>query len=438
MELPPLRLQPSYAKRAAAAWARALAADTPEAVSAFLRSFADGPEAAEARRWLASRAGQRERADWDDAVRANTMDAYASYKRRYPSGVYAAEADAAMAVLREKQDFEAAVAQHTPAAYREFLDKHPQGTLAVQARSRLNELLQEADWQSARAENTPAAYRRYLDTWPEGRHAAEARSYADKPSPRPAMITIPGGTFQMGDVMGDKEQSDETVHTVTLSTFQIGASELTFEEYDAFCEATGREKPSDSGWGRGRRPVINVSWYDAVAYCNWRSRQDGYEEVYVIDGNRVRIKAQAKGYRLPTEAEWEYAARAGGRRVRFGNGKDIADPGEINFVGSRDYKKPYSVAGEYRRKTLPVGSFGPNALGLYDMSGNVLEWCWDWYGDYPRNAAQDYVGPADGSLRVIRGGSWAYDPVGCRVAFRGWFAPGSRITDVGFRLVLVP
>jgi len=248
------------------------------------------------------------------------------------------------------------------------------------------------------------------------------------------MVLVPGGTFEMGDVMGDKESEDETVHTVTLSDFLIGKNEVTFDEYDAFCTATKREKPSDSGWGRGKRPVINVSWEDVVAYCNWRSKREGLEEVYKINGSRISANWQANGYRLPTEAEWEYAARAGGKKVRFGNGRDIADPKEINFNASAGYKKPYSVVGEYRRKTLPVGSFAPNALGLYDMSGNVWEWCWDWYDSYSTSAQTNPKGPNTGSGRVIRGGSWRGSPRYCRVAGRFGSSPGGRGYDIGFRL----
>ncbi|NUO02952.1 MAG: formylglycine-generating enzyme family protein, partial [Saprospiraceae bacterium] len=149
----------------------------------------------------------------------------------------------------------------------------------------------------------------------------------------------------------------------------------------------------------------------------------------------AKLPSGQKPYRLPTEAEWEYAARGGGKAVLFGNGKNIIDPKEINFNGSADYKKSYSVAGEYRQKTVPVGSLNsPNALGLHDMSGNVWEWCSDWYGAYPAGSQTNPTGPASGSYRVFRGGSWYVYPRYCRVAYRFGGTPDYRYSSVGFRL----
>ncbi|HEX9933773.1 MAG TPA: SUMF1/EgtB/PvdO family nonheme iron enzyme, partial [bacterium] len=142
------------------------------------------------------------------------------------------------------------------------------------------------------------------------------------------------------------------------------------------------------------------------------------------------------GYRLPTEAEWEYAAREGGRNVRFGNGKDIADPSEINFDARADFKRLYSVVGVYRHKTTPVASFPPNSLGLYDMSGNVWEWCSDWYDAnyYSSSPDTNPRGPNSGSERVLRGGSWSCGPGDVQCSDRGRYDPGTWDVNHGFRV----
>lgn len=326
----------------------------------------------------------------------------------------------------------------------------------------------ETAWKYAQRINTAVAYQIYLDDYPSGKYAATARQKINPPvvtnpvttetQTQPKEISgfafIKGGTFQMGDVMGDQEQTDETVHSVTVKDFYMSKHEVTFDEFDAFCTATSRDKPSDQSWGRGKRPVINVDWYDAIEYCNWRSEKEGLEKVYdiekrLLDPNNqnkadadskrwyVQVNWNAKGYRLPTEAEWEYAAREGGRKVRFGNGKDIASPLEMNFAAQEDYKKPYSIAGEYRGNTLPVGSFKANSLGLYDMSGNVWEWCSDWYSsDYYAGSANSSnpKGATAGTYRVLRGGGWGAAPRLCRAAYRTYYAPTFRGNTIGFRL----
>ena len=256
-------------------------------------------------------------------------------------------------------------------------------------------------------------------------------------TPRPQMQAIPAGTFQMGDTFGDKVDRDELpVHAVTLSAFELARFELTFEEYDLYCDSTGVEKPDDEGWGRGRRPVININCFDAVKYCNWLSEQHGYTAVYRITGEEVTANWFANGYRLPTEAEWEYAARSGGKQHRFGNGKDTLRSTEANFNASPEYVKAYSKPGEYREKTTTVGSFGRNGSGLADMSGNVWEWCWDRYGAdyYEKSSSSNPKGPGEGAYRVLRGGSCFNYPANCRAAFRISNGPADRGYDVGFRL----
>ena len=269
-----------------------------------------------------------------------------------------------------------------------------------------------------------------------GAAGCAALTQAPRTTPPAGMVLIPGGTFEMGDVMNDNESTNEKpVHTVTLSDFYLATHELSFAEYDAFCTATGREKPAYGDWGPPSRPVTDVSWQDAVAYCNWRSRQEGLQEVYTLNGENVSANWNAKGYRLPTEAEWEYAAREGGQKVRFGDGQNTADPARINFRALAAYKKPYSVVGTHRRQTVAVGSLNaPNALGLHDMSGNVGEWCWDWYGSYTATAQNNPRGLDSGSDRVFRGGSWFDYPAYVRAASRYGNSPGLSYLDLGFRL----
>ncbi len=200
---------------------------------------------------------------------------------------------------------------------------------------------------------------------------------------------------------------DEMQHDVTLDGFKMSKHEVTFAQYDAFCDATGRSKPSDEGWGRGKRPVINVSWDDAKAFADW------------------------VGARLPTEAEWEYACRAG-TSTPFNTGNCLST-NEANYDGNFPYQGCSS--GVYQEKTKPVGSYAPNAWGLFDMHGNVCEWCADWYGDYPTAAQTNPQGSSSGSDRVVRGGSWLINAQYCRSAHRYSFTPDLRYDGMGIRLV---
>jgi formylglycine-generating enzyme required for sulfatase activity len=222
-------------------------------------------------------------------------------------------------------------------------------------------------------------------------------------------IVIPAGTYTMGSPTKEKNRdADEVQHQVTLSAFKMSKFEVTFEQYDLFCEATGREKPSDKGWGRENRPVINVSWNDAVAFTEWI------------------------GCRLPTEAEWEYACR-GGTRTPFNTGKNLTTT-QANYNG--DSYSNYLNEG-YGPKTVPTGSFAANTFGLFDMHGNVLEWCSDLYGDYPTEPQTNPTGSISGSFRVIRGGSWQYDAQLCRSACRKSYNQGEYSNNIGFRLVSI-
>lgn len=295
---------------------------------------------------------------------------------------------------------------------------------------------------------------------------AATTSQATTATDQPDLVLVTGGTFSMGCTSEQKDCYDDEkpVTRVTVDDFYMGKYAVTVREFKQFIEATGYKTDADkdggsylwtgSEWekkagvnwkcdveGKVRpdsehnHPVIHVSWNDAAAYCNWLSEQQNLSKVYTISGDKVSADWSAKGYRLPTEAEWEYAARGGGKAVLFGNGKNVADPKEINFDASAAYKKDYSVAGEYRGKTVSVGSLNsPNTLGLHDMSGNVWEWCWDWKAPYPGGHENNYRGPASGSYRVCRGGSWYNNPRVVRVANRSSSTPDDRVNFLGFRL----
>jgi sulfatase modifying factor 1 len=168
-------------------------------------------------------------------------------------------------------------------------------------------------------------------------------------------------------------------------------------------------------------PVENVSWLDAVGYANWRSAQEGLESCYVIDGAAVSWPKglDCAGYRLPTESEWEWAARAGRSR---------------QYSGSNDVDAVAWYSGNSGSTTHPVGQKASNGWGLYDMSGNVWEWCWDVYGEYPTNASVDPLGASTGSDRVARGGSWYSNPAYVRVALRYGITPSGSYDALGLRL----
>ena len=234
------------------------------------------------------------------------------------------------------------------------------------------------------------------------------------------MVVVPAGSFMMGSPASEerRDENEGPQHQVTISRpFAVGKYEVTFSEWDACAAAggCGGYRPEDRGWGRGRRPVINVSWEDAKGYIDWLSRHTG------------------ERYRLLSESEWEYAARAG-TTTPFSTGRTITTD-QANFDGGGTYGG--SPKGAYRKKTLPVGSFPANALGLHDVHGNVWEWVEDcWHGSYagaPSNHGA-WTSGGDCRRRVLRGGSWYYVPWYLRSAYRDWYSTVYRSSNDGFRV----
>ena len=250
-------------------------------------------------------------------------------------------------------------------------------------------------------------------------------------------ILVEGGTFSMGSPDSEAWRSnDETQHTVTVSDFYMSAFEVTQAEYQA---VTGSNPSAFSG---DDLPVETVSWLDAIAYCNARSELEGLDPAYTVEGQTVTWNRNANGYRLPTEAEWEYACRAG-TETPFNTETSISAE-ESNYWGHYPYliednyfnqSNLETRPGVYRETTVAVGSFQPNAWGFYDMHGNVGEWVWDYYGDYPAEAQTDPAGPESGVLRVNRGGGWNDFAKNLRSAYRATLPQDSAVFNVGFRLV---
>jgi formylglycine-generating enzyme required for sulfatase activity len=281
----------------------------------------------------------------------------------------------------------------------------------------------------------PKGFRTALTALHRGRDSMlEARYFQE-------MVEVKGGTFTMGSE--DEEDSGwgnaRPPHPVMVSPFRIARTETTVWQYHLYLAAQGKDMDDENvierpSWGwEGSNPVVNVSWYDAVEYANWLSAQHGYTSAYIVDKNKqdpnnqydwtVRLAPGADGYRLPTEAEWEYAARGGSLQDTF------------PYSGGDDLDKIAWHGENSRGRTMPVAGKKANNAGLHDMSGNVWEWCWDWYGDYPDELQIDPRGAEEGVYRVLRGGSWLNGPQSCRVAYRGIYGPDYRIDYIGFRLV---
>jgi formylglycine-generating enzyme required for sulfatase activity len=269
----------------------------------------------------------------------------------------------------------------------------------------------------------------------------------------PHMVFIEGGTFDMGCDSVSVIQTfgvnycwgDERQHTVTLGDYYLAETETTWWQFGLYRAANGKNvwKNWASWLPTGDHPVVNVDWYDALEYANWVSLQFNPDSTYVIDKEQkdpnnisdyddkqwlITDMQKPKSYRLPTEAEWEYAASTGRKSVFAGT--SLRD--SLHFYGNYSDNSGEKDGFQY---TSPSKKYLPNRRGLYDMSGNVWEWCWDWYdGNYYEDDQQNPRGPDGGSSRVYRGGSWSIDPASLRCAYRNGWNPVFRFLNIGFRL----
>ncbi len=270
------------------------------------------------------------------------------------------------------------------------------------------------------------------------------------PEEKSGMMLIEGGTFKMGSNNG--ESNEKPVHEVSVDSFYMGKYEVTNKEYCEFLNSEGNQKECICKWiilsindnrafedeycgiivgvssdsfevkaGYEAHPAVYVTWYGAVAYCNWLSEEEGLDKCYGVKGDRRNVDISKNGYRLPTEAEWEYACLAGA---------------DTEYPWGDEMDEDYCwYANNSAVNHEEVGQKKPNSYGLYDMNGNVWEWCSDWYNsDYYGNSPScNPTGPETGSCRVWRGGCFACYPVYCRSAYRGstGMAP---FRGLGFRL----
>ena len=434
-----------------AAWVRALEQDTLEGYRQYLALFANGKHVDEAHDAI----NAYDNRAWDIALERQTIAGYQDYLNAWPEGLHAAKAkelvsqmkakaqgiakDAAERAAQDTADWETAARQNTIGGYGRYLTKHPAGKHAGQAQKRINALRRSAAdhkaWQQAKAANTVAAYQQYLKSFAHGAFVAKAiaaierlrpapgKSFRDCPD-CPLMVSLPPGTATLGAAAGDAtaRPDEKPARPVTFaSLFAIGVTEVTFAQWDACVAAGGCDtRPAGNGWGRGQRPVINVSWDDAQRYARWISAKTGF------------------AYSLPSEAQWEYAARGGDEGVWAG-GSLKALCAFANGASRETGLKWANMAciDPASDRTLPVGVLGANGFGLRDMIGNVAEWTLDCNTLNLRDAPTDGGADMRGSCnqRVARGGSWFSGPADLRYYSRLMLRRGDRNDFTGFRLV---
>lgn len=434
-----------------AAWITALEKDTLEGYREYLSAFPDGKHANDAQAEIDAYDNRA----WATAEGRNTIAGYEDYLAAWPEGLHASKAqerinemkaaaeairkDAAERAAREARDWQTAAQANTVQSYQTYLTQHSGGPNAPEAQARIDRMqasaAESAAWNAAKSANTASAYQTYLTSYPQGSYTAQAIAAMEalRPSPGrtfrdcagcPDMVSLPSGTASLGagDNETDARPNEKPKRPVTFANmFAISVTEVTFAEYDACIAAGGcTNRPSDNGWGRGSRPVINVSWDDAQKYTAWLSSKSGHS------------------YSLPTEAQWEYAARGGDSNALLG-GSSAAICAFANGAGSESGLKWANAAcsDPVADRTMPVGRLGANKFGVKDAIGNVAEWTQDCNTLNLRDAPTDGSADSRGSCnqRVVRGGSWFSGPADLRYAARLMQRRGDSNDFTGFRVV---
>ncbi len=448
---PPSTLPETSLARDEDAWEQAVRTDTAAGFRAYLEAFPRGRHAEGAREQLARFDEERWRAVRDTTDLADLE----RYLDEFPDGRWVVEARARASVLREAEERaaaeraaaaqadDAAFAQARAAGTRDALDDYlaafPRG-LHVEEALELKAGLErasrdEAAWAAARASGERSAFEAYIRAFPGGLHLAEALAEVDRLTLRPGrvfrdcrecpeMVVVPAGTFTQGASPDDARARSNELPSRTVRIprpFAIGTHEVSFAEWDA-CRAAGacRDQAVDNGWGRGRRPVIMVTWADAQAYAAWLSQRTG------------------QTYELPSESQWEYVARAGQEGPWAGGAvQSVCDQGNVAARETGFDWRLDDCADPFSLGTAEVGYFAANAMGVHDMVGNVAEWTRDCmnlsYLDAPSDGSSWERGLC--SSRVTRGGSWFSGPAEIRLSARFPLRSGESNDFTGLRVV---
>lgn len=390
--------------------------------------------------------------EFDRAVKSDSAAAYREYLASNANGMFVEEARRRKDVSADREGFAQSKARHTLEAYTAYLSSFPKGSYRSQTQDAVRKLKDPVVFARAKSQDTITAYEHYLKLYPQGSHAAEARLRRDRVQVEgrvfrdcdicPVMVVLPAGSFLMGSDEGDADE--QPLHRVTIEKpFAVGKYEVTLRQFTAFVRATGRdmgEKPGLFGlpspeacespglfistkitWSApgfdqdDNSPAVCINWNDAIAYTRWLSQETG------------------KLYRLLSEAEWEYAARATTRgEFHFG---EILSPNQANYNST--HSERLSKGKKNRRRAIKVGSFPANGFGLHDMHGNVLEWVEDcWHENYEGAPADGraWIRKESCTARVVRGGSWHNPASYLRSAFRNSIEVKKRHTQYGFRV----